>query len=72
MRAAVSSQRYRSDIVVVEQVGDEAQSGANQDADVLANNEVVDAGQLGRTRPYFNALDGLRYLLELYTDRDKV
>jgi len=72
VRATVTRQRHCLDGFVVETINNLLQSGADQDADVLADHQVSDACQLGRLGAFLSMLDGTRRLQKRHAAPDMV
>ncbi len=72
MRAAITGQREGPDRVVIEQIGNALQSDGDGNADVLADNQVIDTRQFGDLCPVLGMLNGDGNLTERHPDRDVV
>ncbi|CAK9866050.1 unnamed protein product [Sphagnum jensenii] len=72
MGARVECEREGPDGQVAHQVRDVLQIAADQDTDVLANNQVVHAAKPGRLGMVPGVLDGNHCLFERHVDRDVV
>lgn len=72
MHAAIIGQREGPDRVIIEQISNALQSDGDGDADVLADNQVIDTRQFGDLCPVLGMLNGGGNLMERHPDRDVV